>query len=699
MFTTQHPWLRKRAARVGAAVTVLAAAGALTLTGPLSATAADTATSYGEGTFLSGTLLGMSLDNVAALEGASATNDGTQTTQTEKDPFKAEVLNTIQVGTGSPVQVGDLGDVVQTGIPSQYATASSNGSSMAASGAVGSDGAIGVGADQSAPGGATTVDLTNLLNGKFASTITNLKLNLQAIAAQAQGDTHTTSGSYSIAGATLTFTSPAISKLTQKVDDSLSVVNSKLDALGGSDGQLTDLVNGLLGKVSPALTAVGADAHVNASIDAGDLVKKVNDALNEQYGDQGISFNLENGQVTVDLAKYVGGLNNLPANSELLTDQNVEKILNSITDTVSHVSDQVLAKVKDLLNQANVNVSATVKDDVAQAPIVKKVCEVVQHVIDVPVPGSGSSSGGSDSGSGGLGGLGGVVGGIVGGVDNTVDNVVNGVTDTVQQVVNETVCHNETTTPSPLETKLSLDIAGTVNQLINGSGASADATLTLPTGVKTNVDLGTTLNGIGDLLNSSLFSGGAITDLQQQLDSHLVNPAVTGLLGSQSSVEQLLTQLLSITVNNKSTQTVAVTPSPQALGSTGGFGGHAGAARVAADPQAADATGTEFTETAVRVTAAPGLGSPATINLASATVGPNVSQGVLGDGGDNGGGDNGGGGTGGGGNGGGVLGDGGSLAFTGVGIAMLIIVILALLAAGAYMVRESYRRNRPPAGL
>jgi len=35
------------------------------------------------------------------------------------------------------------------------------------------------------------------------------------------------------------------------------------------------------------------------------------------------------------------------------------------------------------------------------------------------------------------------------------------------------------------------------------------------------------------------------------------------------------------------------------------------------------------------------------------------------------------------------------LATTGVGIATLIAVILALLAAGAYMAREGYRKNHP----
>ena len=83
----------------------------------------------------------------------------------------------------------------------------------------------------------------------------------------------------------------------------------------------------------------------------------------------------------------------------------------------------------------------------------------------------------------------------------------------------------------------------------------------------------------------------------------------------------------------------------------------------------------------------------ATLNLAQATVGPNVTTIVDPECTDPDGCDVGGETTtppGGGGNAGG-----GSLAYTGIGIATLIAVILALLAAGAYLVRESYRRNHP----
>jgi hypothetical protein len=75
----------------------------------------------------------------------------------------------------------------------------------------------------------------------------------------------------------------------------------------------------------------------------------------------------------------------------------------------------------------------------------------------------------------------------------------------------------------------------------------------------------------------------------------------------------------------------------------------------------------------------------AQINLARASVGPNVVPGEVGgvdttppptDG-----------------NPGTTAGNIARLATTGVGIAALVAAVLALLAAGAYLVRESYRRN------
>lgn len=61
--------------------------------------------SFAEGQFLSGTIAGMDLANVAALQSAWARNDGTQGMQSSKDPLDAEVLQTINVQSPNGVQL------------------------------------------------------------------------------------------------------------------------------------------------------------------------------------------------------------------------------------------------------------------------------------------------------------------------------------------------------------------------------------------------------------------------------------------------------------------------------------------------------------------------------------------------------------------------------------------------------------------
>jgi hypothetical protein len=163
-----------------------------------------------------------------------------------------------------------------------------------------------------------------------------------------------------------------------------------------------------------------------------------------------------------------------------------------------------------------------------------------------------------------------------------------------------------------------------------------------------------------------------VSDLVDGLNAGLVNPAVTGLLGD-NGVDAALTDVLSVTVNNQ------------------------------------EVSNGLFTETAVRVAVLrdAGAGGLATVNVAAATVGPNVTTvvdpgcttdcgpGNPGDPGDPGNpGNPGNPGT-------GTTGSfhtaAGNLAYTGMGITTLIAVILALLAAGAFLAREGYRRRHSAA--
>jgi hypothetical protein len=678
--------------RIGAAITALTFGGAFALAGGGAANAAgpdDDYVSWAQAQFLSGSILGASIDTVASVEPAEAWNDGDDPTMTDKDPLAVKALDSVTVGTGDSVQVNTSG--VQAGVLGQFASASSDARSYAAAGAIVDDGGVGIGEDVAMPGADTTVDLGGAIGDRFSENLSDLALSMKAVAAEAEADGANAVGDYHLEGAVLQLRSPAISNLTEKVNAALDSITTDLGVLDGEDGALVADVNRLLQAIDPALNLLGANADVTASINVGDLKALVQDLLTEQYGESGVTFNLEDGTVSIDLATAVGGdLNNLPANTELIDGAVLSGILSRVTDTISGIADQVVDRVRDALHDATVTIHGKVDLDVAQSPLVQKVCETVQNVIQVPtqvlthvtiqvpvidgvvaqvvngvpvvngIPVVGNQVGGL---------LGGILGGghIVTWITQTVDKYV---TQNVSQLVDEVVCHNNVTALPSLETSATIDLSGTVDEFLDGAGVDASAKLKVLGLVNTDLNLGTATDAIGDTLGTGLFGkDGVVSELIAALDSGLVAPAVDGLVDGDDAIGFGLSDLLSVLVNVQ---------------------------------ELADGT---FTETAVRVTVLGGRGTGiggglsgilgtargadalAQINLAAASVGPNVLNvedpcvvdcGVGGEtvtppfG---------------------APGSGGLLAMTGVSIALLIAIVLALLAAGAYLVRESYRNR------
>jgi hypothetical protein len=621
------------------AVGVIALSSGLALLTPVSASADTLPTSFAQGQFISGTLAGSDLANVVELAPAEARNNGDQPLQTSKDPLDASVLQTVNVDAPSGIHP-DLGSTADAGVLGQYAEADRNGTSMGSAGAIGSDGSIGTG-QGTGSSGTVQVSLDSAVGAQFGSVLHNLKLSLEAVSAQAIGDLTTASGDYTLDGATLTFTSPAIGDLTAKVNNALDTFNSQIAGLGGSDGNLAQVVDNVL---NPLLAVTGSSANVSVSIDS-QVQSAINSLLKSEYGNDAVKFNLETGEVTVDLAALQGGdLNNLPVNTELLTGAVVTQVLTGITDTVSTLADQIVAKATAALGQANVSITGNLDLLTAQNPVQNQVC----HDVQVPIIGDVVN------------GVTGLLGGLTSG-SGPVQGIIGYTTQTVCDIVDQVL--------PDLKSSVNVDINGTVNQLLDGTAANADVAVSLLDGtVSAPVNINGILDGLGSVLGDGLFgNGGAVSQLTSSLDSGLVQPAKVGLLGD-NSVDTALTDALSVRVNL------------QELTLAGQHG-------------MAVNTGQMFTQTAVRVTVGPQL---ATLNLAAATVGPNITTVVPGCTTNCGTGDP------------GCTINCGSgnpnpptttaasrLAMTGVGIATLIAVILALLAAGAYLAREGYRRNHP----
>ncbi|MGZ0212722.1 MAG: choice-of-anchor G family protein [Actinomycetales bacterium] len=682
--------------RFGATLGTIALVSGLTFIAPAAASADETnGASYAYAEFLSGEVLGTDLSNVAGLGHVVASNNGTQSRQVHRDPLTVEALGASVINKPSGVQLPLL-DVVDAGVVHQYAEADKNGESFASTGAIHDDGGIGVGSVASGAAGDLTLDLDSLLANEFASVLTDLKLDLNAVAARADGNMTSASGDYSLADATLSFSSPAISKLTKKVTTALNGVDNQLISLGSDNGALGNSIDGIL---DPVLGVVGSSADVKVVIDA-DLQQAVNALLVGKYGNGAVSFNLETGAVLVDLEALLGSeLNDLPPNTELLTDAVVNQILNGITETVADLADDIVERVERALRDARVEVSAKLNLLTAQEPTQKTVCRDIQ----VPIIGdilNGEVLGGDSSSDGGL--IGGLLGGLTGGI---TDGVTQGVTQGIIGYTTDTVCELVSSVLPDLRSTVDVSIIGTVNDLINGTAVSAKANISLLGGtVTTGLNVDTLISSLGKTLNTSLFShDGAVSSLVASLNSGLVNPAVTGLLGD-TSVATVLRSLISIKVNVQEQWT-----------STGAV------------------KGDMFSETAVRVTVGSGVGSSTassgsgllggvlgraasgpsftndglvTLNVARAVVGPNVQTvvdpgcttncgpvdpedpcvGICLPGGP----------------------DGpqlptlalnGQLAYTGAGVATLIALIVALLAAGAYFARQGYLRTHPKSEL
>ena len=691
--------------RVGAGIGTIALAVGFSVAAAPAANAANPNAAWAQAKFLSGDVLGINLDDLVALQAAEAANNGNQDKQWQDDPLEVELLGSIPVSVPGGVQL-NLGDVLDSGVVGQYAEANKNGTSMAATGAVGDDGGVGVGNTTVGAAGDLDVDLDALLNSSFASVLTDLKLNLDGISSQAAAELTSASGAYTIADATLTFTSPAVANLSSKVASALAGVDSDLIAIGSDDGELGNAVDKVL---DPVLGAIGSSAVVTVDIDT-DLQSVVDKLLTSRYGNGAVSFDLQTGAVRVDLETLLGGdINSLAPNTEILSDTVINQVLKGITDTVSTLADNIVDKVRDELHDSTVTVHAALDLLSPQDGGSSTVC----HVVDLPVVGDilGDVLGGDLGGVGDLLDLPGVnqlsdLTGVLSTTQLTQLTQALGVSDLSQldgltdlssvtdaltgsgglggglkglfgrtlpnhTLAKPTLCEVVQNLVPDLHSTVNVDIVGTVDDLIDGTAAKATVAISLLDGtVPVNLDANLVVDSLGAGLEDSLFGDdGSVQKLTDSLNTSLVNPAVTGLLGNDDSVSTVLTDLVSLKANVQE-----LTPMDG---------------------------GNMFTETALRLTVLPTLsaGRVAQVNLAQSSVGPNATVVIPPD----------------------CTTTGnctpcvGSnctpdpdpcigncsntaadrLAYTGVGIATLIAIILALLAAGAYLAREGYRRNHP----
>ncbi|WP_460573979.1 IPT/TIG domain-containing protein [Humibacter soli] len=362
----RRPQWRKRAFRWTAVLGVAA----LMSGGALVAVASPGDSSTASGTFLSGSLLsGIPLGDVAGLGGANATNPGNPTPVTDTSTLDLTALNAVNVQLPGGLNL-PFGNFIQLGAVNQYAQASDAGVSRSASGAVGNDGAVSLDGSGAFPADAT-VDLTQLLGAQATGVLSTANLNVGAVtgvaalnAPQAPPATSCADLSspvncrdYNVANAGLNFTSPLVGQL-------VSSINGTLDTASGTVNGLSDTINStILGTVGGVLSALsGGDSTVDVTINA-DLRSALAPVLSSSLSQGGVTLDLANGTITVDLAAVVGSLSNQSPNTPLIN----ATVINQVVTDLGDILDQLQSNINTALTTALDNVNVTISGGICEA--------------------------------------------------------------------------------------------------------------------------------------------------------------------------------------------------------------------------------------------------------------------------------------------------------------------------------------------
>ncbi|WP_165801187.1 choice-of-anchor G family protein [Microbacterium testaceum] len=309
--------------------------------GVTAASAAPGDTSNATGTFLGGSILSLiDLDAVAEIEGAEATNDGTQPTVTDYNTLDLTALGVVTIEVDGGIQIPvDLGDL---GVVGQYAQADPDGSSVGASGAVGSGGVIGTGAPATGPLNVSLGGAVDALAGSFAEDLVaelgDVDLTLDAVSARASLQA-TEDGEpelvrdYTIAGGRLVIESATLAALTADLNAAVAEAQGTVDNV---DTGLNSTLAALLGPLGGAVTA-------NLTVNTTSLTDAIADLLQGQLTSPdypGVVIDLSTGEIIVDL-DAIQPLNGLAPGTNILGSETVGKIGDAVSALVGGLVDDV----------------------------------------------------------------------------------------------------------------------------------------------------------------------------------------------------------------------------------------------------------------------------------------------------------------------------------------------------------------------
>jgi hypothetical protein len=343
---------------VALAVTTVVSAGAV-VAGAGVAQAADTPVSQSRGWFLSGSALGVDLDDIVKLDDAAARNTGSPATVTELNPLGVTLLNSLNIPLGSGINLLKGNGLLTLGAVNQAAIARSTGSAIGASGAVADSGAIAVGGKDGVPASTAKLDLgavlgstlgTGLVGGLLDADLTVGAISANAKQAESKdGKQGSQVGDYRIADLVLDLKSPLLSGL-------LSTLTSQTTALQPTDTGLEDQILNLTGLA----TALGIPGVITVDVTNVPNLATLLAGVDTTLGGGAVSINLATGTIHVDIEALLQSLgldlNNLPPNTELVT-LILDALNTRVVDLVTAELDKLVTSITTAVNNLGVVVN------------------------------------------------------------------------------------------------------------------------------------------------------------------------------------------------------------------------------------------------------------------------------------------------------------------------------------------------------
>jgi hypothetical protein len=331
-----------------------------------SAAAGDSSNSLAR--FLSGSLLTSSgtLDSLAALAGETATSSGAAD-DIQTGSLDISALSTVGVTLPGGASV-PLGTLLQLGLANQYAEADANGLSRAAAGAVSNTGVV----DTTGTGGFpsdATLNIASILPSAAQSVLTTANLDVGAISGVAALDPTVSGGpttscsslsspvncrDYTIANASLNLASPAIGTAVSSINTTLGTAST---AVNGLQTSLLSSLNGVINGLG-VLTGGANTLAVTVNVD---LQQALSTVLQSSISSGGVTLDLANGTITVDLATILGGLHQ-PPNTPLLSSTVINAVVSSLSTILSQLQTTINATATTALDNAAVTISGGVCD-------------------------------------------------------------------------------------------------------------------------------------------------------------------------------------------------------------------------------------------------------------------------------------------------------------------------------------------------